>query len=210
MNLYNLPFEVLFSILSNLSARELINICLTHQYGNDVCRDEYLWQRLIYNKYGVIQKIHLENIWYQEYIYLTQLFTPQQLIVLERIKTCPEKLDLLKSIYKYKYYTHAQTGTVVSLAEIVVYTVNYTVHSSILYSNIVLLVPNGETYGKKSFLNVSDIFNTLTQLETYIIDDDTYNILNNRQSYIGYLNGLIAYLCILNEEQLRALQFMYN
>lgn len=56
--LYDLPYEILYNILTALPIHDLINTCYTSSYGSQICKDELLWRDLSCNKYGIREKIH--------------------------------------------------------------------------------------------------------------------------------------------------------
>lgn len=99
MELYILPPEILLNILSSFSPKELANICKTSRYGHQLCGDESIWSNLTYKIYGIRQKILPHEYWYSNYMYISTSFTPQQLYILNVIKTqLPHTFNYVKNI----------------------------------------------------------------------------------------------------------------
>lgn len=123
MNFYDLPYENLFYILCNLSPRQLINVGHTSHYGLIICKDEYLWKQLIYDKYGVKEKIY-EKSWYHNYIDITLMFKCQQLeIILMLKRISPQLFKLLKQLHNYTSLEY--NGTQIPLEYVYVSTHEY-------------------------------------------------------------------------------------
>ncbi|SNW62636.1 F-box domain-containing protein [Orpheovirus IHUMI-LCC2] len=75
LDLYqHIPYEVLLDILGNLDAVELVRICQTSKYGNELCSDDYIWKTLYVNTYKTEHKILPDQLWFNNYVRLLDIF----------------------------------------------------------------------------------------------------------------------------------------
>lgn len=209
MEFYNLPYDILHIILSNLSSEQLFNICHTSRYGYEICRDEFLWKKEIYSKYGVKQKIDKTQTWYTHYIYFTTLFTQQQYKILKILKTLDQQsFNCLQNLHNYLEYID-DVGSLHTFDAILVnintgYTTQVIIGVDILY--------NDKHAIKELSLNTD---NTLvTTHSTIYMDDTVYHDIYLTGSHIekhknmyGYNEN--SYYILLNKTQLKMISYMY-
>lgn len=103
--LKHLPVEIIIKILRYLPARDIVTFGITFKHNSELYRDEYLWMKLIYRKYGATNKIHTQKSWYKNYKHITESFTSEQLMIIRKFKQLfPDKYNLLTAMHKYKEY----------------------------------------------------------------------------------------------------------
>ena len=95
LHLQDLPHEILYNIVSNLSLKDFIHTYFTCSYFSNIYKDDFLWKHIIYNTYGVKEKINQEQTWYNNCAYITTLFDPTQLYVVKNDMTYLQNKILL-------------------------------------------------------------------------------------------------------------------
>lgn len=217
MDLYNLPYEVLFNILVNLSAQQLISICTISTYGREICSDETLWKRLIYDKYGVREKIQEDKSWYDNYVYIATLFKPQELEIILKLKQLsPNHLEYLKLLSYYDSFEYTKNMDVnfkiepktIPLQSVIV---------DIEQSNInpeeykIYIYSLGSNYVKWDTFYYINIQNTHLVSNGYIYPSSTYRHRLITRTYGEIITDNVDnYYVILNKLQLEALSHMYE
>lgn len=206
MDVYDLPYEVLYNILANLSDSQLTNICISSKYGYDICRDELLWRKLIHDKYDVVEKIQVDKSWYHNYVYITTLFKKEQLEVINKLRQIsPAKFELLMTLHNYTQYFNILSNQDSTLDTVVVYVEQsnnpFDYDSDILSPNTTYKILYSLTIKNNDL--ISDRF-------TYA-DTSVARILQKNKVFISTSdNNKTYYYAVLNKQQLSALRFMYR
>lgn len=212
MDLYNLPYEVLFNILNNISHEQLINICLTSQCGRYICKDEYLWQRFIYDTYGVRNKLQPEESWYDNFVYITTLFTPQQLHILQYMyNISPALIKNLKLLNNYTEYNqppgHDEWGsTTQPLTDIILWLSKSKIYST-LHQRYILTPHTTEENAAVKLMPGKD---ELVTDRSHVFGSIPKTTLNNTGSTIVSNRNNTCYIVKLNRKQLSAITHMYT
>lgn len=204
MSLYDLPYEIIVTIMDNLSVNQIVNMCRVSQYGSNISQDEHLWLKLIYDKYGVNDKILSDKTWYQNYVYMTQLFTPEQLSILHEFNTYSrEKWTFLATLYNYQtynaFYIRAEYGNF-PLDMVILY-----IHRGAIYVIGTPLIHSNTTLEDALIVQLDDYFGA-TATNTIYIHKHTLKKVYDK----GYYIDNSEQVAILNREQLKALSYMYQ
>lgn len=102
MSILELPSEILLTIFSHLTALQVAHICSSCTYVYELSLDDYFWKYYMQNIYGTKDKIHPEQSWYLNYVYIHTLFLPQQLVILNDLRQRSlQQYNFLKTLYKY-------------------------------------------------------------------------------------------------------------
>lgn len=214
MELFSLPYEVLLNILTNLSLKQLSIISIASKYASEIYKDDYLWNILARNACGVKDKIYDDKSWYDNYMYIQNLFTQQQLDILHIIKKfSPKYIDLLRSLNNYteypENYTNPDTGHVYwstyPLNKVIVW-----VSQSKIYPDFrrrYILVPHSRHNGVYLDLEIGQ--HKLITHMSCSYSRKIPPILNKRGSEITTDNDNTYYVITLTRPQLQALMYMY-
>ena len=207
MDLYVLPYEILYNILSNLSPIQISNICQTSVYGNIICRDESLWKRFIYDKYGVMDKIYEDKNWYDNYVYITLSFTREQLIVIDTIRRkSPTKFKLLKELHNYNQFLNRLNDENVELISVIAH-IDIS-HIDASEYNVEIYSPNA-IYKILYSLSINN--NRLVAESFSYIDSSLSRTLQRNKAYIGNsIYNTTLYYAVLNRKQLSILPYMFQ
>lgn len=100
MEPYNFSPENILNVLLNLSSREIIVLCDNSKYGYELRNDELLWEELFNDKFKLKLKIHNDQTWYENYIYVNNMFSIEQLSILKLIKHCSSLQQILEIVYR--------------------------------------------------------------------------------------------------------------
>lgn len=206
--LQNLPSEILYYILSTLSLKDLVNTCHTSLYFYHLCKDEFLWKRLMYYTYGVRDKIHSEETWYQNCTYISKLFNSTQLSIIEKIRNYTEQLNLLKCLHTYTQYsdlTYLDYAYVDFPLDNVIICI---VEAPIV--NTAFITARIQDSTNSSYLVTLNVFDgDLTSCDaltsnTHIIDE-----VYNKGTHVDIVGTTTEYYALINREQLVALSHMF-
>lgn len=189
MELCILPCECFLHILNNLMAKDVVNMSRTCKYAYNICRDEHLWRKLIYDTYSMCDKIMDTSTWYRHFISMSKVFTPLHSVIINKVKKFPHQWNVLISLCNYETYKglsdintqmgiHATTDNFLSLTHIVIYckddTVQICVPIQSKYRYILMNLDITTAHNAESFnyIHVSnEILESLKDKQYYINED---------------------------------------
>lgn len=204
-----LPCECVLSILKTLSSADLINISRTSRYAYEISTDEYLWQQLIYDIYGMNYKIIDVVTWYRHFVGISELFTPSHVCIINKLRKISPQWDFFKLLYQHEIYRGLSdvgvddgsfkiTIKYISLTEIVVYSKGDTVQ---------ICVPINSSY-RYMLMNLSSGY--IPQSQSVVnVPNEVLESLKNKQHYIDEDTQIFA--VIFNRKHLETMgRFMYR